>query len=321
MTQTIGVDVYIVTGVADGETFTMQNWLGDDVIVVTIGHKLGKSVDVITATFDSKGMLNPSLSNRHAVPLNCSVPENMHVRNLVAGFEAKRVEKMGQVVAVGAEYVPFVRKVTRGNLGIEEGCVELNSTYKCGCRVSQCLAGSVIADALASVDFGEQFASTVDFAFTNAGGIKAGLPQGDITKGSLQAMLPYLNDIVRLDNVPGSVIKEVLAHSIADLSNYKTVQAGDEIDPSGQFLHVSSQLTYEWHFEGNDPKLGTVQVCAIETNSKAAPDLAGGDNNADDAYAMAANNASETRPFVGGSNPIVCNVLKDDDLYSIAINT
>ena len=235
---------------------------------------------MITATFDAKGMLNPSLSNRHAVPLDCSVPENLHVNNLVTAFEAKRVEMSGVVVAVSAKAVPYVRTVTPSPLDVADGCVELNSTYWCGCRVSQCLTGSVVADAFQAIDFGEQFDSGVDFAVTNAGsfGKIAGLFQhkSGISKEDLQEMLPWLNGIVRLDGVPGSVIRDMLRRSISDLQ-HKTAY-GVEMDPGGFFLQVSSRLKFEWHFEGNEATVGTVQLCnpaanTLESDGPACVDL------------------------------------------------
>lgn len=50
---------------------------------------------------------------------------------------------------------------------------------------------------------------TADFAITNAGGIRADLPQGDITLGTLVSILPFENTIVAA-NVKGAAIIDAL---------------------------------------------------------------------------------------------------------------
>ncbi|MCH5219946.1 MAG: bifunctional metallophosphatase/5'-nucleotidase [Muribaculaceae bacterium] len=48
-------------------------------------------------------------------------------------------------------------------------------------------------------DRGRQLDSDVDFAITNKGGIRRGLPKGTITQGQIQSMLPFNNKVVVLE--------------------------------------------------------------------------------------------------------------------------
>jgi hypothetical protein len=76
--ETLGVDLYILsgfdsanpgTGGAGGSSYTVPNWAKQPVVVVSLpysttmlGGGLGQSVQVVTASFDSTGQINPALS-------------------------------------------------------------------------------------------------------------------------------------------------------------------------------------------------------------------------------------------------------------------
>lgn len=90
MAEIIGIDVYILTGfsrIADREGvengYVVQNWAGDDVLVVPIGHKYGKSVEVVNAAFNVHGYLLAKHSGKQTIELNCSVPEHQGMQELV----------------------------------------------------------------------------------------------------------------------------------------------------------------------------------------------------------------------------------------------
>ncbi|SFJ79912.1 bifunctional metallophosphatase/5'-nucleotidase [Thermoflavimicrobium dichotomicum] len=85
-------------------------------------------------------------------------------------------------------------------------------------------AGNLIADA-------QRWKMKTDFAFMNPGGIRADIPQGDVTYGDLYTVQPFGNDLVSM-KLTGAQIKKLLNQIFTD-PNYP------------RFLQVSG-LTYTW---------------------------------------------------------------------------
>ncbi len=99
-------------------------------------------------------------------------------------------------------------------------------------RRGETAIGNLIADAVREV-------TGADFAFTNGGGIRASLYQGDIFVSDLAAVSPYNNYLTVLE-VKGEIIYEMLENSISGIY-YKDV-------PNGRFLQVSG-LCYAFSFD------------------------------------------------------------------------
>lgn len=267
MAEIIGIDVYILTGfsrIADREGsengYVVQNWAGDDVLVVPIGHKYGKSVEVVNAAFNVHGYLLAKHSGKQTIELNCSVPEHQGMQELVVEYETKHQQITSEVVVLQtAKTIPF--EEVEVMLLENNTCVDLQSQNwselvpACGCRVSQCEIGSAVADALANHDFGDGGAAISDFAVINSGAIRSGLNKGDVKIGAFLSMMPFLNSVVRLDNVSATIVKRMLQHSISFLGDPEVLK-----DPSGRYLQVSSGIRFAWYFEGNVPTLGRVEV-------------------------------------------------------------
>jgi len=76
-----------------------------------------------------------------------------------------------------------------------------------GIRATEVPLGNLIADAL--VDYGRKQGWQTDVAFYNQAGVRASLPAGEITFGSLYQVLPFANTIVQVD-LTGVQLKEVL---------------------------------------------------------------------------------------------------------------
>lgn len=64
------------------------------------------------------------------------------------------------------------------------------------CQEEECLLGDVMADAMLS--YRQAANPDVDFALINAGGIRASIDQGDITRGEVLTSFPFGNAIVEL---------------------------------------------------------------------------------------------------------------------------
>ncbi|MGE7825578.1 bifunctional metallophosphatase/5'-nucleotidase [Paenibacillus sp. NPDC093718] len=88
-------------------------------------------------------------------------------------------------------------------VGITDGSITRTDAYN-----NEAPLGNVIADAMRQADFGDK-ASAADFAFMNPGGIRADLPQGDVTFADLAKIQPFGNTLVKLE-LTGEQIQTLL---------------------------------------------------------------------------------------------------------------
>ncbi|UPK43964.1 5'-nucleotidase C-terminal domain-containing protein [Paenibacillus pabuli] len=88
-------------------------------------------------------------------------------------------------------------------VGTTDGSVTRTDAYN-----NEAALGNLIADAMRQADFGDK-ASEADFAFMNPGGIRADLPQGDVTFADLAKIQPFGNTLVKLE-LTGEQIKTLL---------------------------------------------------------------------------------------------------------------
>lgn len=65
------------------------------------------------------------------------------------------------------------------------------------CQTQECLLGDMITDAMLA--YRKNSTSDVDFALTNAGGIRAAIDVGNITRGEVLTTFPFGNAVVDLD--------------------------------------------------------------------------------------------------------------------------
>jgi 5''-nucleotidase/2'',3''-cyclic phosphodiesterase and related esterases len=88
-------------------------------------------------------------------------------------------------------------------VGTTNGSVTRTDAYN-----NEAPLGNLIADAMRQADFGDK-ASAADFAFMNPGGIRADLPQGDVTFADLAKIQPFGNTLVKLE-LTGKQIQTLL---------------------------------------------------------------------------------------------------------------
>lgn len=88
-------------------------------------------------------------------------------------------------------------------VGTTDGSVTRTDAYN-----NEAPLGNLIADAMRQADFGDN-ARDADFAFMNPGGIRADLPQGDVTFADLAKIQPFGNTLVKLE-LTGEQIKTLL---------------------------------------------------------------------------------------------------------------
>ncbi len=88
-------------------------------------------------------------------------------------------------------------------VGTTDGSVTRTDAYN-----NEAPLGNLIADAMRQADFGDN-AGPADLAFMNPGGIRADLPQGDVTFADLAKIQPFGNTLVKLE-LTGEQIQTLL---------------------------------------------------------------------------------------------------------------
>lgn len=253
--ETIGVDVFLMGLLNDLPLPpVMKNWAGDDVLVyqVASGGSHGKRVERIHAEFDSQhSRLVGGDTTTDSVELDCGIARDTDGEAKLAHYHDVMESILGKTRGYLQHELSFnVRSAPRPGGHAWGHCARLGTDHDvetCGCRVSECPQGSFAADAL-------QVVASAQIGLVNGGSLRSSLPQGAVTEADIVQMLPFLNDIVRVQ-VSGAVLRSVLLNSISLLGDASAMS-----DPNGRFMQASSTLKYEWYFEDGRPTLGAVSV-------------------------------------------------------------
>ena len=211
---------------AEGKYPTVvDNADGDEVFIVT-AYRWGEYVGYIDVTYDPQG----KILAYHGAPI--------HVTNTTE----QDSDLQAQIKSWRGPFEKFSAEV----LGTSE--VELDQTT---CRVQECLLGDFMADAMLA--YRKNNTEEVDFAIINAGGIRATIDQGDITRGEVLTSFPFGNSIVQIE-VGGKELWEVLEGiaSGVNVANGKAVTS---------FFQVSTGIKIEYNPENsNGTKLIAVTI-------------------------------------------------------------
>ena len=108
-----------------------------------------------------------------------------------------------RVAAIVAHYAAQLEGVRRRVVGQAAAAIG-NAT----CRVGECALGSFIADAMLATVHG------AEVALMNAGGIRTGLPAGELTLGDVLTMLPFGNAVATL-KLSGADLQAAIANGLA----------------------------------------------------------------------------------------------------------
>jgi 5'-nucleotidase len=140
-----------------------------------------------------------------------------------------------RVAAIVAGYAAQLDAVRKRVVGRAQAAIDVAT-----CRIGECALGSFVADAmLASV-------RGADVAITNGGGLRTGLPAGDLTLGDVLSVLPFGNTVARLQ-LKGSDLRDALANGVS--------RAGQ-----GGFPQVAG-LRLTWQpLAAADARLGRVEI-------------------------------------------------------------
>jgi 5'-nucleotidase/UDP-sugar diphosphatase len=128
-------------------------------------------------------------------------------RILAVGGDARHVgldlpEHPG-VAKIVASYAAQLDTVRHRVVGRTAGVIDVTT-----CRIGECALGSFVAEAvLASV-------RGADIALFNAGGLRTGLPEGEITIGDVLSVLPFGNTVANV-RITGAELRTALANGVA----------------------------------------------------------------------------------------------------------
>ncbi|KAF3049014.1 hypothetical protein E8E11_004191 [Didymella keratinophila] len=202
---------------AEGKYPTIvDNADGDEVFIVT-AYRWGEYVGDIEVTYDAQG----KIVAYHGAPI--------HITNTTKQDEGLQA----QIKSWRGPFEEFAAEV----LGNSE--VELDQTT---CQRQECLLGDFMADAMLA--YRKNNTQDVDFAIINAGGIRATIDKGDITRGEVLTSFPFGNAIVQIE-VDGKYLWEVLEGIVTGVN----VANGEEVT---SFFQVSTGIKVDYNPENNN---------------------------------------------------------------------
>lgn len=155
-------------------------------------------------------------------------------------------------------------------VGTTDGTVTRTDAYN-----NEAALGNLIADSMRYADFGDK-AGAADFAFMNPGGIRADLPNGDVTFADLAKIQPFGNTLVKL-TLTGEQVKTLLQQqwgTNADgTPNTKTLQISG-LKYSADFSKPVAERVTSVKLTDGTPLQDSKTYTAVVNNFMAA----GGDN-------------------------------------------
>ena len=202
-----------------------QNKDGDEVFIVT-AYRWGEYIGYIDVTYDTQG----KILAYHGAPI--------HLTNTTK-------QESGLQAQIDEWRVPF-EKFAAEVLGTSQ--VELDQST---CQQKECLLGDFMADAMLA--YRKNNTQDVDFAIINAGGIRATIDEGDITRGEVLTSFPFGNAIVQID-LSGKQIWDVLEGVVSgvNVANKKAVTS---------FFQVSQGIKVDYNPKAaNGSRLVSVDI-------------------------------------------------------------
>lgn len=148
----------------------VNNTANEEVFVVT-AYRWGEYLGYIDLVWDN----NNRVVEYHGAPI--------HLDNTTA----QDADLQAQVVEWRAPFEEYANEV------VGESSVELGQNT---CQLEECLMGDIMADAAEA--YGKRLDSGVDFSIINAGGIRAAIDAGPITRGEILTAFPFGNSLVSL---------------------------------------------------------------------------------------------------------------------------
>lgn len=236
---------------AEGDYPTIvENLDGEEVFIVT-AYRWGEYLGYIDVTYDPEGRV----LEYHGGPIHLTNETEQdddlqeQIEEWRVPFEAFAAEEVGQ---------------SNVELGQET------------CQEEECLLGDFMADAMLAYRLNDS--DTADFALINAGGIRATIDEGSITRGEVLTSFPFGNAIVEL-TLTGEEVWTVLEGIVTGVNQNN----GEEVT---SFFQISTGIQVEYNPDNNNgSKLVSVTVGgepidnSTEYNIVTLDYLAGGGDN------------------------------------------
>jgi 2',3'-cyclic-nucleotide 2'-phosphodiesterase (5'-nucleotidase family) len=200
-----------MTGAKGKYPTIVDNKDGDEVFIVT-AYRWGEYVGYIDVTYDPQG----KILAYHGAPI--------HLTNTTK----QEPELQAQIEEWRKPFEAFSAEI----LGKSE--VELDQT---SCQRGECLLGDFMSDAMLA--YRKNASQDVDFAMINAGGVRATIDEGDITRGEVLTSFPFGNAIVQIA-LTGKQLWEALEGIVTGVS----VTNGK---PVTSFFQVSKGIKVEYN--------------------------------------------------------------------------
>jgi 2',3'-cyclic-nucleotide 2'-phosphodiesterase (5'-nucleotidase family) len=203
----------------------VENKDGEEVFVVT-AWRWGEYLGYIDVLYDDEG----KILEYHGGPI--------HATNTTE----QDADLQAQIEEWAAPFEEFASEV----MGFSD--VELDQST---CQQQECTLGNFMTDAM--LEYRRNSSDDVDFAIINAGGIRATIDEGDITRGEVLTSFPFGNSIVEL-TMSGQEIWDVLEGIVTGVNQIN----GEDIT---SFFQVSRGIVVEYNPEGNNgSKLVSVEI-------------------------------------------------------------
>ena len=149
-------------------------------------------------------------------------------------------------------------------------------------RVQEAALGNMICDAMlesinANTNFVNQFGN-VDMCVTNSGGIRADLPDGNVTVGDVLTILPFGN-VISVLRLTGQELYLACEHAVHRVGAVK-----------GEFLQISKGLKFEYNPFGEPSCSGSTCVGDVQNNKCVKVSLNGVEVGRTTQYLLVTNN-------------------------------
>jgi len=188
-----------------------ENLDGDEVFIVT-AYRWGEYLGYIDVAYDKNGK--------------------------IVGYSGAPIHLTNQT----AQDPDLQRQITEWRKPFEAFAAEVLGETKVllqqsNCQQEECTLGNLMADAM--VDYRKGLNPAVDFAIINAGGIRAEIDVGTITRGDVLTAFPFGNAIVEL-TFTGEELWKIFEGAVSHVSVFNG-------RPVTSFIQVSAEINLEYN--------------------------------------------------------------------------
>jgi len=214
----------------------VQNKEGEEVFIVT-AYRWGEYLGYIDVTYDPEGRI----LEYHGAPI--------HLTNTTE----QDAELQEQIDAWRVPFEEFSAEVIgHSNVVLDQSA----------CQQQECLLGDFVTDAMYTYRYNASVAAgvqTPDLALTNAGGIRATIDDGPVTRGEVLTSFPFGNAIVEVQ-LSGQKLWDAIEGIFARVNKHNGVAVTS-------FLQVShtAKIVYQ---PNTSPAVGTGKLVSIHINGE-----------------------------------------------------